>query len=114
MRIRNADIPPEGLVITESGVYYLAEDIMYNPLPAASDLDALDGGNFEDAKRRFDAALSIKPDYDVALYGLGLTEVRQGRPDLAVASFSRYIEIKKDGPYYEKAKAFIRQHSGPQ
>ncbi|MDG5467846.1 tetratricopeptide repeat protein [Deltaproteobacteria bacterium IMCC39524] len=74
----------------------------------------LDGGNFEEAKKRFDAALSIKPDYDVALYGLGLTGVRQGRPDLAVASFNKYIEVKRSGPYYDKAKAYIEKYAETQ
>ncbi len=91
-------------------------EIEPNNVPALANLGycELDSGNFEDAEKQFEAALAIKPDYDVALYGLGLTGVRRGRPDLAVASFSRYIEIKKSGPYYEKAKAYIEKYAEAQ
>lgn len=69
----------------------------------------LHDSRFAQAEQRFLEALKHKSDYDVALYGLGLTFARQNRREQATEYFRKYMVVQTSGPYYRKAKAYVEQ-----
>lgn len=58
----------------------------------------LKAGRAEDALRQYDEALSLNPERQDALYGLGLTYRDLGQNDQAAAAFQTIIEASKDDP----------------
>lgn len=71
---------------------------------------SLNEGQLGDAEARFREALAVQPDYDVALYGLGLTSAGQGNVPQAKEYFSRYVALVKSGRFADRAREFIRSN----
>ena len=66
----------------------------------------LEAGNVADAHRRFEEAVRNDHNYGPAYYWLGLSFLRQDRPDEAAREFTRYLGIEPNGEF----SAETRQH----
>lgn len=57
---------------------------------------AIEAGNLELARKRFEQALSLRPEFVEARNNLGVVLHRLGRPDLAVLAFNEVLRLKPD------------------
>ena len=64
----------------------------------------LEAGNLPDAERRFKRAIEIDAAYGAAYYWLGMTLVRQDRPDAAAEQFERYLRFEPSGEHADEAR----------
>jgi hypothetical protein len=81
--------------------------------------DILEEGNrlareerYEEAARAFDEALELFPDYSQARFNLGITRMKQGRPDLAEEQFRVFIEMDPFNAMAERARNLLKEIAG--
>ncbi len=81
-------------VIRIKGQYVAAED---HVLHARMMIAAAAGAISPEAEAALEAALAVNPDQDEALFLLGLSHLRTGRPDLGFAAWARLIDTAPGG-----------------
>ncbi len=81
--------------------------------------DILEEGNrlvreerYEEAARAFEEALELFPDYSQARFNLGITRMKQGRPDLAEEQFRVFIEKDPFNAMADRAKNLLKEIAG--
>jgi len=84
----------QGDVIRIKGQYVAPEDQV---LRARLMIAAAGGAISPEAEAALGAALALNPDQDEALFLLGLSHLRTGRPDLGFAAWARLIETAPGG-----------------
>lgn len=66
-------------------------------------------GKADDAKKSFEEAIKLDPNYPNAHYQLGMCYLNLGKMPEAVAEFESYLHLAPDGQYAAQAKAMVAQ-----
>ncbi len=76
--------------------------------------ELLDEGNrltresrFEEANAVFEEALRLYPEYSQARFNLGVSRMRQGKPELAAGHFRIFLETDPFNPMADKARELL-------
>jgi hypothetical protein len=70
-------------------------------------------GLYDEASAVFEEALRLYPEYSQARFNLGVSRVRQGRPDLAAEHFRIFLESDPFNPMADKARELLGGISRP-
>ncbi len=116
---------PLAAVEARSGwIRALVDSAVLVPVPLESQADTeletmqvrelLDEGNrltresrFDEANAVFEEALRLYPQYSQARFNLGVSKMRQGRPELAAEQFRMFLETDPFNPMADKARELL-------
>lgn len=69
-------------------------------------------GDLEGAIAEFEKALAVRPDWEDALHGLAMAQMKMGKLDEALASTQRLVELAPEDPSYRTTLSMVYVRRG--